>query len=239
MLGAVEYISVIGCGGIGSWLLPPLLRFLNAVKFGGYISLWDGDRYTRDNTGRQAFESIYIGVNKAEAQSRMFCDYALHFNVCSEYVDKSNLASAVPEKALVITCVDNHPLRVLVDRRAVQLRDSCVLSVGNEKLDGNVHVFLRRAGKNITQPLLERHPELAGARRGDRADLGCEVLVAKGETQLLVTNFLAAAAAFNAFHLLWFYGERLGGRRRAPPQELYFDAGQGSMTLIPAQAERS
>jgi hypothetical protein len=114
----------------------------------------------------------------------------------------------------------------------------CVLSAGNEKLDGNVHVLLRRGGRAVTAPLLQRHPEIIGARRGDRSAMGCEELVAQGDTQLLVTNFLAAAAVLAALHILWTHGERSGRRRQTTiPQELYFDAGQGALSLVPAAAQ--
>jgi len=69
---AVERIVVIGCGGIGSWLLGPLLRFLNAEGFGGEVHLWDGDHYTVDNQERQEFAAGSIGENKAEVQAGAF-----------------------------------------------------------------------------------------------------------------------------------------------------------------------
>ena len=236
---AVERIVVIGCGGIGSWLLGPLLRFLNAEGFGGEVHLWDGDRYTPENQERQEFAAGSIGMNKAEVQAGAFrSNYpALRIVTHPEYVTAENVAQAVMERSLVITAVDNHPLRALVDRRAVELADVCVLSAGNGKLDGNVHVLLRRAGREVTAPLLQRHPEIASAKRGDRAEMGCEELVAKGDTQLLVTNYLAAAATLAAFHILWTHGERSGRRRQTVvPQEVYFAAGQGLMSVVPAAA---
>jgi len=237
MLRAVENIVVIGCGGIGSWLLGPLLRFLNAEEFSGEVHLWDGDRYSPENQGRQEFAPGSIGANKADVQAAAYrTNYpALRIVTHAEYVTPENVSLAVTERAVIITAVDNHPLRVIVDRQAGVLNDVCVLSAGNEKLDGNVHVLLRRAGREVTRPLLQRHPEIIKTRHGDRAEMGCEALVAKGDTQLLVTNFLAAAATLAAFHLLWTHGERSGKRRQTiVPQELYFDVGQGLMSLVPA-----
>ncbi|MGD0092258.1 MAG: ThiF family adenylyltransferase [Planctomycetota bacterium] len=237
MLRAVEKIVVIGCGGTGSWLLGPLLRFLNAEEFRGEVHLWDGDRYSPENQERQEFAAGSIGQNKAETQAGAFrANYpALRIVAHAEYVTAENVAQAVTERAVIITAVDNHPLRVLVDRQAGILNDVCVLSAGNEKLDGNVHVLLRRACRAMTNPLLQRHPEIAKAKHGNRAEMGCEALVAKGDTQLLITNFLAAAAALAAFHLLWTHGERSGRRRQTVvPQEVYFDAGLGLMSLVPA-----
>ena len=240
MLCNICSIAVIGCGGIGSWLLPPLLRFLNAEHFAGEIHLWDGDHFSSGNSERQEFDHGALGLPKAEALIEHFklLFPALRLREHNIYVTDKNVPEAVSESALVISCVDNHPARALIERRAVQLHDCCVLSAGNERYDGNVHVLLRAAGKTLNVPNLERHPEIATARGGDRATLGCEDLVAQGETQLLVTNFLAAAAMLAAFHLLWNHGQRTGRRRISGlPQEVFFDAASCAMSLVTAQRE--
>ncbi len=65
-----------------------------------------------------------------------------------------------------------------------------------------------------------------------------EDLIAQGETQLLVTNFLAAAAMLAAFHTLWTYGQRTGRRSKTLiPQEIYFDAASCAMSLVAAQSK--
>lgn len=69
MLRFVEQIAVVGCGGIGSWLLGPLLRLLEARRFEGEVHLWDGDRYSPANRDRQAFSPESVGHFKAEAQA--------------------------------------------------------------------------------------------------------------------------------------------------------------------------
>ena len=240
MLRNIRSIAIIGCGGIGSWLLPPLLRFLNAEHFAGEIHLWDGDHFSSSNAGRQEFDPGALGLPKAEALVEHFklLFPALRLREHNEFVTDTNDSEAVNESALILSCVDNHPARALIERRAMQLRDCVVLSVGNERYDGNVHVLLRVAGKTLTVPNLERHPEIASAHGGDRATLGCEDLVAQGETQLLVTNFLAAAALLATFHLLWNHGQRIGRRRQTElPQEVFFDAATCAMSLVTAQRE--
>lgn len=238
MLRRCNHITLIGCGGIGSWLLPPLLRFLNAERYKGEIHLWDGDRYRVGNWERQEFEPEVLGANKAEAQTETVqAQYpALRLEGRPAYVTGRNVGEALREDSLVLVAVDNHPARALVARQASTLRNVCVLSAGNELLDGNVHVTLRTDGRDLTVPLLERHPEIATTRRGDRAEAGCEDLIERGQTQLLVTNFMAAAGLLSAFHALWTYGER-HGRRKANlfPQEVFFDAGTCGMSVLPAQ----
>ena len=237
MLRNIETIVLIGCGGIGSWHLAPLLRFLSAERFPGMIQLWDGDRYSAGNAARQDFAFERLGANKAAVQAEAFLAHypALRLVARPEYVTPGNVQEAVRERSMVLVAVDNHPARALIAGRAGNLRDVCVLSAGNERLDGNVHVTLRRAGKDLTAPLLERHPEIGRVKSGDRAEAGCEDLIEAGETQLLVTNFLAAAGLLAAFHVLWTHGERHGRRRNTVvPQEVYFDAGACAMALLPA-----
>lgn len=233
-----ESVVLVGCGGIGSWLLAPLLRFLNAERYPGEIHLWDGDRYAAGNAERQEFAYEWLGVNKAVVQAEAFLAHypALRLIPHPEYVSDRNVCEAVTERAMILVAVDNHPARARIARRAEALHDVCVLSAGNERLDGNVHVALRRNGRDLTAPLLARHPEVAKGRTGDRALAGCEELVAQGQTQLLVTNFLAAASLLAAFHALWTHGERQGRRRiTTVPQEVYFDAGTCAMSLVPAE----
>lgn len=233
----VEYIHIIGCGGIGSWLLPPLLRFLNFESFGGELQFWDGDHYDVGNLSRQDANNRLLGKPKAEAQADR---YRLEFPALriwhrNEYVSQENVQDAVFERSLILACVDNHPARTVISRQASTLSDVCVISAGNERFDGNVCVMLRRAGKALTSGILERHPEIALVTRGDRSQMGCEELAASGETQLLVTNVLAATAMLVAFHAVWTQSQR--AHRRASmcfPQEVFFDAAQCAMTTVPA-----
>jgi hypothetical protein len=236
MLDFVQHVVVIGCGGIGSWLLGPLLRLLNARQFAGEIHLWDGDRYSLANQGRQEFGQSWLGRNKADSQAEGYrMQYpALRIVAYGEYVTEENAALAVPEYGLVFVAVDNHPARALVARTASALRDVCVVTAGNEKLDGNVHLLLRRAGRDLTMPLLDRHPEIGQSRAGDRASMGCEARIEQGETQLLVTNLMAASACLV---LLQTILDRPSGRRRkALAQEVFFDVGQGALQLVSVAA---
>lgn len=240
MLRFVTTISIIGCGGIGSWLLGPLLRFLNADGFAGEIVLWDGDRFAPENSRRQDFTRAGMGRPKAEAMADRFrADFcSLKIWHRNEYVSAQNVSEAVRERALIISCVDNHPARALLARQAETLRNVCILSAGNEKLDGNVCVSLRKAGCELTTSVLARHPELAMTSTGDRTQMGCAQLLEQGESQILVTNFVAAAATLSLFHLLWTQDRvRASPRRKTLPQEVFFDVQQCAMSLVPASQE--
>lgn len=235
----VDNVAIVGCGGIGSWLMPPLLRLLNAAQFKGEILLWDGDKYEDSNLKRQDFEIDNIGLNKAVAQLQKFLNLFPDLKIDSrgEYITNENVDLAIKENGLIFTCVDNHPARARIDKHAATLRDICVISAGNEMFDGNVTITLRRNGDYISSSLLERHPEIGETTRGDRADASCEELFQAGNTQLLVANLFAAASAVAAFHMLNYVGEVEEKRKqkKAPvPQDIYFDASVSGMSAVMA-----
>lgn len=243
MLNCVSNIAVIGCGGIGSWLIPQLACFLAAEQWKGRLTFVDGDKYESRNESRQSFHSDALGLNKAEGQLRkMEALYpTLSMGAFTSYVADDNVSVLVVENSVIFGCVDNHPARLRIDKRACELDDCCVFSAGNEEHDGNVTVSLRRGGQQLTRPALDRHPELALVKTNDRAE-GCEDLIEAGNTQLLVTNCGAAYASFMAFHMLWrdvtakrTKAASANGEVLSLPQELYFDVKQGAIQMIPVE----
>ena len=232
----VDGVTVIGCGGIGSWLIPPLARFLAAEQFPGILALWDGDHYEEKNAVRQDFAARDISLNKADAMWDKLdqLDLKLRKESNSRFVVESNVALAVPENGIVLTAVDNHPCRVLIDQAARGRSNVAVISAQNGKYDGSAYVHIRAGGEDLTRPLLDAYPSLAEVKRGNRAEMGCEDLIEAGETQLLVTNNAAACCAFMAFHLLVTHGERdlrTGKPLVAVPQEIFFDIRTASMRM--------
>jgi molybdopterin/thiamine biosynthesis adenylyltransferase len=227
MLSSYDKIVVVGCGGIGSWLIPPLVRFIWSEHWTGQLFLCDGDHYTAKNAARQDFRADATGTNKAEAQCQMLRDQypSLDPRSLNYYVDDQNVDSIVVEGSIVFVGVDNHPARARIDRAATRRRNCCVFSAGNEELQGNVTVSLRREGAQLTRTLLERHPEVGTTMAHDRSE-GCEDLIADGQTQLLITNHMAAASAMMVFHRLW---------RATParlPQDIYFDIGTAQVSTV-------
>jgi hypothetical protein len=238
MLSFVRSIVVIGLGGIGTWLAPPLCRYLHDKRFGGDIVFADGDSFSELNLGRQDAEIADMHKPKAQVMADRLQRSlpGLHLRALNQYVTSHNVADLIKDRSLVVTAVDNHPARAIVALHATALRDVCVLSAGNEKYDGNIHVFMRRGGKDDTIPLVERHPEIAKSKAGDRATLGCDELIALGQTQLITTNFLAAAALLVVFHGLWDRDSVRKSRlhRNLPlPQEVFFDIRSQAMACIP------
>ena len=222
-----DRVAVFGCGGTGGYLIEPLARLLHTTQWAGQFTLCDGDRFAERNLVRQPFPARYLGRNKAEVHAErlqeLFGDFPV--TVVDRYVDEDTVAALVPEATAVFACVDNHPTRVLLGVRVAELDNGLLIAPGNELLDGSVVCHWRRARKNLTQPLLQRHPELGQSAR-KRARVDCATRAAAGETQLLPTNLWAAAASLYAFYRI--YQQQRHTKWRMPPQEVYFDLVDGN-----------
>jgi len=222
----LKVVSVVGCGGIGSWLIPPLVRYLASKGYDGEIILFDGDTYEEGNTNRQSFPARCIGMNKAVATAERISADMPHMRITatSQYISKESAGMAMRENGACFACVDNHPARAHLARHLETLKNGLLISPANEKFDGNACVYLRESDKDSTEHLLLRHPEIAAKLEGDRG-AGCEALAAAGETQLLLTNLWAATIAMSLFWTVVNHGMRLekGEKLTEKPQESFFD----------------
>ena len=77
-----------------------------------------------------------------------------------------------------------------------------LISGGNDYEDGNVQVYVRREGRDLTPSLARYHPEIADPRDRNPAALSCEELMAAGAPQLLFANLMVASLMLNAFYAL-------------------------------------
>ena len=194
-------IKAIGIGGIGCALLPFLCRYLNYAGERARLTLIDGDRFERGNAPRQAFARL---GNKAEVKARELAEEfeALSLRAIPEYLTYDNAPRLITAGDVVFLMVDNHASRHLVDEHAATLRDLTLISGGNDFEDGNIQVYLRRDGRNLTPRLSRYHPEIARPQDRHPAELSCEELMAAGAPQLLFTNLMVASLMLNAFYSL-------------------------------------
>jgi molybdopterin/thiamine biosynthesis adenylyltransferase len=216
-------IKAIGIGGIGCALLPFLCRYLQYSGDKARITLIDGDRFERGNAARQAFSSL---GNKAEVKSRELArEYeALAFRSKPEYVTEDNVARLIGEGEVVFLMVDNHASRHLVNRHVSSLADLSLISGGNDYEDGNVQVYIRQKGLDLTPSLARYHPEIAAPQDRNPAALSCEELMAAGAPQLLFANLMVASLMLNAFYAL-----RQGGLNYS---EVYLDILQNASRAV-------
>lgn len=197
MTGLRLSVKVIGVGGIGGALVPFLARLLNAHEPPARLTLIDGDDFEVRNRERQAVPAY---GNKATVLAgelaRMFD--RLSVRAVPEYAGEENVAALIEEGDYVLLAVDNHPTRRVVSDHCSRLRDVVVISGGNELYDGNVQIFIRRAGEEKCPSLTRYHPEIARAG-GPLPGEGCDARLPSAP-QLLVTNLAVASAMLNAFN---------------------------------------
>jgi len=197
-------IRVIGTGGIGLCLLPTLCRYVN-YKEGLFpeptIHLVDGDEFEERNRERQGFR---LHGNKAQVTAEELQDQFGRINFVSHesYVDVENVVRHVRENDIVLLCVDNHKSRKLVSDRACELRNVVVISGGNDLVDGDILVHIRRDGVDLTPPMTQYHREIefpTDLHPNEARQAGCDVL-AQSKAQIVITNNIVAALMLAAFH---------------------------------------
>lgn len=202
-------IKVIGAGGIGLSLLPTLARFVNfdREKFPQPdIHIIDGDAYEDKNRPRQAFREV---GNKATVTAEsMRGDYPrVSFWDHPVFVDDNNLVRHIREGDFVFLCVDNHATRKMVGQRVSELNDCTVISGGNDLVDGNVIIHIRRDGKDITPGITDPnyHDDIINSRDLHPAQSGqagfCQAQ-AQSTPQILIVNNMIASIMLQAFYNL-------------------------------------
>ncbi|MBI4796495.1 MAG: ThiF family adenylyltransferase, partial [Deltaproteobacteria bacterium] len=192
-------IKAIGIGGIGCALLPFLCRYLQYSGEKARITLIDGDRFERVNASRQAFGRL---GNKAEVKAQELAQEFenLSLRAAPEFVTLENVSRLIREGDVIFLMVDNHASRKLVSDHAATLPEVTLISGGNDFVDGNVQVYLRREGRDLTPSLSRYHPEIAQPQDRNPAELSCEELMAAGAPQLLFTNLMVASMMLNVFY---------------------------------------
>ena len=200
-----ERIVLVGLGGIGSQLVPSLVRYLAfRPEPRPTLVLVDGDAYEPSNRTRKVFAESAIGTNKAEALAEAYRG-GLTVQAVADYLTEANVAAVIRDGDLVLLAVDNHWTRFVVDRHLATLDEVTLISGGNDETDGNVQLVRRRNGEFVDGGLAEIHGEIGRATEAEfAARNGCERQVEE-RPQLVVTNLMVASAMLNC---LWAVLER-------------------------------
>jgi molybdopterin/thiamine biosynthesis adenylyltransferase len=200
-----ERIVLVGLGGIGSQLVPSLVRYLAfRPEPRPVLVLVDGDAFEPSNRTRQVFPEGAIGSNKAEALAEAYRG-GLTVQAVADYLTEANGATVIRDGDVVLLAVDNHWTRFVVDRHLATLDEVTLISGGNDETDGNVQLVRRRDGEFVDGGLAEIHAEIGRATEAEfAARNGCE-RQAEERPQLVVTNLMVASAMLNC---LWAVLER-------------------------------
>jgi len=192
-------IKIIGLGGVGSILAERLCRFINYSRdVKAELMLVDGDMYEQKNFERQEFGSF---GNKADVKS---VDLQLQFpqiqtSVYPAFINEMTVGEVVKEGDVIFLCVDNHKTRMIVNNYCKNLKNVTLISGGNELTDGNVQIYVRQEGKDISPDLGSYHPEIANPDDKLPEEMSCEEL-SKSEPQLYFTNLGVATIMCWSFY---------------------------------------
>jgi molybdopterin/thiamine biosynthesis adenylyltransferase len=164
-----ERIVLVGLGGIGSQLVPSLVRYLAfRPEPRPTLVLVDGDAYEPGNRTRQVFPESAIGSNKAEALAEAYRG-GLTVQAVADYLTEANVATVIRDGDVVLLAVDNHWTRFVVDRHLATLDEVTLISGGNDETDGNVQLVRRRDGEFVDGGLAEIHGEIGRATEAEFA----------------------------------------------------------------------
>jgi len=182
---------MIGAGGTGTHLLGPLVAYLGTKKESWALTVIDGDSVEDKNLERQLFHPAMVTMNKAEA-SLLPYKHLENIVAVRDYLGASNIAEFIPDNSTVLICVDNFPIRAMIESHCNTLPNVVVINGGNERESGSCQIWERGGGKNTTPPLSYNHPEILAPGK-TRADMTCEETAQlPGGEQLIVTNMASA-----------------------------------------------
>jgi len=217
-------VVLIGLGGIGLHVAGPLVTFLGSLGDGlagedaVQLVLCDGDEFAPENLYRMDVPSF---GNKAQVVGQELLGRlrspALAVRWVSQYVAQDNVGELIREGDCVLLACDNHATRQLVGRHCASGRLSSIvlISGGNDGIEGglsgtygNVQVYVRDGGRDLTAPLERFHPEIADPADRVPDELDCLEMAAAGAPQLSFVNLAVASAMCNALVRLMMRGDR-------------------------------
>jgi molybdopterin/thiamine biosynthesis adenylyltransferase len=184
-------IHLVGCGGVGSYLLPLLLKMTYPSSA---IHLWDGDFLEARNLDRQLFTEVFLGNNKANALCDLYADKRVVPHAL--YVTPRNFEPGFD--ALIFSAVDNHAARrVILD--AVDKAEGSVILAANELLSSQSIFYTHYDKDTILDPRV-RYPEILTDDSSDPLNPSCNEVQQENQ-QIALFNALAAVHAIHLAHL--------------------------------------
>jgi len=210
LLDQVVSIALVGAGGTGSALTDQLASLeATLVQLGhpGFdVTVYDPDRVTATNLGRQRFTRADLGLHKAIVLvHRINLFYGVRWKAHPGGAEDSPRG---PAPALLLTCVDSAPARIAVARWArSEYNPTLWLDCGNGALQGQVvlgHLGGERSALASRLPnVLDLFPELHEMKDDDTPSCSTAQALRK---QALPVNRVAATIALDLLYSLFRFG---------------------------------
>lgn len=200
-------IIIVGDGGVGSNLGPPLVKMITYLhKTEGYdfdkICIVDGDKVEEHNLLRQGFIMEDCGKFKSEITASFLqgiahqIGYKIPIESCAYYFKEDT--NLIKDGDIVLVGVDNFRTRKIIEDKANELDNCCIIYGGNEFDDGDVNVFIRENGENKTSPYSKEHPEILEEDKLPD-EMTCEE-ASQSNPQLILANLYVANIMLEALY---------------------------------------
>lgn len=227
-------IKLIGLGGVGGIVARFLLMYLAANRRPARVVLIDGDAFETRNAERMSFTQLGNKAAVVRDDLHALVDGSMvTLSTVEAFIEPDNIERLLHDGDLVLLAVDNHATRQLVgDYCRERLDDVCLISGGNDGVGddssgvtlrgsyGNVQIYRREHGRDLSPHLGAYHPEIAAPSDQLPTQLSCsEALFST--PQILFANLATASAMLNTF--LLHVCESLDY------QEVCFDIAEGMM----------
>lgn len=197
---------IIGAGGTGGQLIPPLLRLLQyhpAIPGSHAATVADGDSFEEHNAMRQHIGAGQVGLNKANWMQQCCQTQGLELDADTSYIDKPWLKRWLRGKPipLVVAAVDNDATRklCLTVLKEHNSDNWLFISPGNADasdpaaaLRGNVIWYGAADGRPVGLDPCELYVNISNPQ-DDAPRHGTCAAAAPSKPQLIAANSLAAA----------------------------------------------
>ena len=195
---------IVGAGGTGTYFLKEFSRFIAGNECAKRIEgmyILDGDSVEKKNLARQCFLEEDIGRNKASVMAEVLNEaFELSFVSFNQYLTdketlkeimKSHYSYAKHTIPVIISCVDNHGCRLLLEEYFKESKDCIYYDSANEYDTGEV-VFAYKFGGKVVGPVRSHYfPGMKHEDTRSREEMSCEELNAVAP-QHIFTNMKAA-----------------------------------------------
>lgn len=192
-------IIIVGAGGTGTYFLKEFSRFIAGSPYEKricHIYLFDGDTVEKKNLSRQCFLKEDIGRNKAAVMAEVLNEaFDLTYTAYGSYLTKKEqlkkLYLQYDTIPVIVSCVDNHACRLLLEEYFSERRDCVLFDSANEYENGEVVYAYRLGGKTIGPVRSVYFPGIKKEDLRNREELSCEELN-QVSPQHIFTNMQAA-----------------------------------------------
>lgn len=223
-------LIVVGAGGTGTYFLKEFSRFIHgtdALKNFGKMVIFDGDTVEGKNLARQCFTQEDIGRNKASVMAEVLNDaFSLKWESYATYLTDIKQLDEVTKNfaPVIISCVDNHACRLLLEEFFHKKKTCIYFDSANEFETGECVYSYKKEG-NVEGPVRSHYfPDIKEKQHKKVTELSCEELN-NVEPQHIFTNMFAGNLLCSGMAKLL--------EKKHTPGVAYFNAMEPECTFIP------